>query len=64
MLEVFKLLHIKHDMKKCDLEEMKKTVKEEIEEQSSGSGKYLNGTTVSVCVHYVMTTLKPRYIKI
>ncbi|XP_028400623.1 dual serine/threonine and tyrosine protein kinase-like [Dendronephthya gigantea] len=45
MFEVFKLLHIKHDPQKCDLIEMKKTAKKEIEEQSSGSGKYSNGTT-------------------
>ncbi|XP_028400784.1 uncharacterized protein LOC114523921 [Dendronephthya gigantea] len=45
MVELFKLLHIKHDRKKLDLEEMLKTVKKELKEQSSCSGKYSNGTT-------------------
>ncbi|XP_028400622.1 uncharacterized protein LOC114523788 [Dendronephthya gigantea] len=45
MAKLFKLLHIKHDSKKLDLDEMLKTVKKELKKHSSGSGKYSNGTT-------------------
>ena len=47
MLELFGLLHIEHDPNKLDLSEMKETAKKVIEDQSSGSGKYSNGTTVT-----------------
>ncbi|XP_028400785.1 uncharacterized protein LOC114523922 [Dendronephthya gigantea] len=45
MMELFKLLHIEYDPQKLVLSEMKETAKKEIEEQSSGSGKYSNGIT-------------------
>ncbi|XP_028400626.1 dual serine/threonine and tyrosine protein kinase-like [Dendronephthya gigantea] len=45
MAEIFKLLKIDYDRRKLNLEKMKKQAKEVLEEQSSGSGKYLKGTT-------------------
>ena len=46
MVEIFKLLKIEYDRNSLNLKKMKKKAKEVIEEQSSGSGKYSNGTTV------------------
>ena len=49
MIELFKLLHIKYDTKILNFSEMNRTAKKVIEEQSSGRGKYSNGTTVILC---------------
>jgi hypothetical protein len=46
LLELFRLLHIDHNKENLNLNEMKKTAKEKIQEQSSGSGQHSNGTTV------------------
>jgi hypothetical protein len=46
MLELFRLLQIDNNDDYLDLQEMKKTAKQKIQEQSSGSGQYSNGITV------------------
>jgi hypothetical protein len=48
MVELFKLLHIDHNRENLNLKEMKKKAKAKIQEQSSGSGQYSNGTTVII----------------
>ena len=48
VLELFDLLGIKEDSEELNLSEMKKIAKWVIEDQSSGSGKYLNGPTVTL----------------
>ena len=47
MAEIFKLLKIKYDRKHMNLEKMKKQATEVLNDQSSGSGGYSKGTTVS-----------------
>ena len=49
MLGLFQLLNIKHNPEEAVLKTMKGKAKKEIEKQSSGSGKYSNGTTVTSC---------------
>ena len=47
MMELFELLDLAHDPENLNLTPMKKEAKNKIKEQSSGSGQYSNGTTVT-----------------
>ena len=57
MLTLFELLGLPDDSENLDLAQMKKDAKAKIEEQSSGSGQYSNGTTVSLrCLQNTLAT--------
>ena len=61
MLGLFKLLHIEHDPNAAVLSNMQEQAKKKIGEQSSGSGKYSNGTTVTsywflYCIYFIYIT--------
>ena len=65
MLALFELLGLPFDSENLNLAEMKKEAKAKIEEQSSGSGQYSNGTTVILrCLRNTLDTCLIYYCNI